>query len=227
VLVAEDDVRQAEILRQYLRAAGHEVAVVHDGRTALTWARQAPPDLLILDVMMPGLDGLEVCRTLRRDNDDLLVLMLTARSTEEDLLLGLHLGADDYVAKPYSPRELMARVQTLLRRRRTAPPAEDQVLAVGPLTVDPGRRRVECAGVPLECTPGEFAILATLAGRPDRVFTRAQLLAGTRGVDRHSTERTIDMHVMNLRRKIETDPRRPALLVTVYGVGYKLTAGAQ
>ena len=227
VLVAEDDERQAEVLRQYLLAGGHEVAVVHDGRAALEQVRRRPPDLLILDVMMPGMDGLEVCRTLRRDSD-LLILMLTARTTEDDLLTGLDVGADDYLTKPYSPRELVARVRTLLRRRPAGGKADAQdggVLAVGPLRVDPGRRRVEAAGAAVECTPGEFAILAALAGQPDRVFTRTQLLARTRGIDRHSTERTIDMHVMNLRRKIEADPRRPALLLTVYGVGYKLAGG--
>ena len=226
MLVAEDDKRQAEILRQYLQRAGHEVSVVHDGRSALTRARQASPDLLVLDLMMPELDGREVCRALRRDGDEILVLMLTARSTEDDLINGLHLGADDYLTKPYSPRELMARVQTLLRRKRATPSANGQVFSVGPLTVDQGRHLVDCAGTSLDCTPGEFAILATLAERPEQVFTRVQLLESTRGVDRRSTERTIDMHVMNLRRKIEADPRRPSLLVTVYGVGYKLTAGS-
>jgi two-component system, OmpR family, response regulator MtrA len=226
VLVAEDDRRQAEVLRHYLLAAGHKVEVVHDGRAALDRARRQPPDLLILDVMMPELDGLAVCRALRRDSD-VMVLMLTARTGEDDLLLGLDLGADDYLAKPYSPRELMARVRTLLRRRRTGPAVRDGVFTVGPVVVDPGRRVVEAGGRPVECTPGEFEILAALAEQPDRVFTRAQLLSRTRGIERHSTERTIDVHVMNLRRKIEPDPRRPALLVTVYGVGYKLASGAR
>ncbi|MFC7535384.1 response regulator transcription factor [Actinoplanes sp. GCM10030250] len=225
MLVAEDDRRQAEVLRQCLRAAGHEVVVVHDGRAALAQARHQPPDLLVLDVMMPQLDGLEVCRALRCDSD-LMVLMLTARTSEDDMLVGLEVGADDYLTKPYSPRELVARVRTLLRRKRGEPLTANEKLSVGVLTVDPGRRRVEHAGLPVECTPGEFAILATLAGRPERVFTRAQLLARTRGIERHSTERTIDVHVMNLRRKLEADPRRPALLVTVYGVGYKMTGGA-
>ncbi|MET0424835.1 MAG: response regulator transcription factor [Actinoplanes sp.] len=223
VLVAEDDRRQAEVLRQYLRIDGHQVTVVHDGLAALEQARRQPPDLLILDVMMPGMDGLEVCRALRRDSD-LLVLMVTARATEDDLLRGLDLGADDYLVKPYSPRELMARVKTLLRRSRPVAPAEttEDVLTVGELTVDRGRRVIESGGVAIECTPGEFAIMVALAGQPNRVFTRTQLLARTRGIDRNSTERTIDVHVMNLRRKIEPNPRRPARLVTVYGVGYKL-----
>ena len=229
VLVAEDDQRQAEILRQYLWRAGHEVTVVSDGRSALVHVRRASPALLILDVMMPELDGRRVCETLRREGDEVPILMLTARSAEDDLIEGLGLGADDYLIKPYSPRELMARVQTLLRRRRVAPAsfADAQVLTVGRLTVDEGRHQVECAGAVLDCTPGEFAVLAALAARPEQVFSRAQLLQSTRGVDRQSTERTIDMHVMNLRRKLEANPRRPDLLVTVYGVGYKLTAGVR
>ncbi|WP_436532513.1 response regulator transcription factor [Actinoplanes sp. HUAS TT8] len=223
VLVAEDDQRQAELLRQYLRAAGHQVTVVHDGRSALAQSRRQPPDLLILDLMMPHLDGLEVCRALRRDDSGLMVLMLTARADEDDLLTGLELGADDYLTKPYSPRELVARVRTLLRRRRPSRDKDDEVYVAGPLTVDAGRHRVEVAGTVVDCTPGEFAILAAMAARPERVFTRTQLLDHTRGIERSSTVRTIDMHVSNLRRKIEPDPRRPALLVTVYGLGYKLT----
>jgi DNA-binding response OmpR family regulator len=225
VLVAEDDPRQAEVLRRYLLSEGHDVALVHDGRSALDAAREQRPDLLVLDVMMPRLDGLNVCRILRQESE-LLVLMLTARSAEDDLLLGLEIGADDYLTKPYSPRELMARVRTLLRRApRTRNPAA-AVCRVGPLVVDLGRHHVTAGGEPVECTPGEFAILAAMVEQPGRVFTRSQLLAQTRGIDRSSTERTIDVHVMNLRRKIEPDPRRPAHLLTVYGVGYKLTDGA-
>ncbi|GLY06728.1 MULTISPECIES: response regulator transcription factor [Actinoplanes] len=216
VLVAEDDPRQAEVVRRYLAAAGHHPVVVHDGRSALTEARRLRPDLVVLDVMMPGLDGLRVCRTLRQESD-VLVLMLTARAGEEDLLLGLEQGADDYLRKPYSPRELMARVRTLLRR---APGIREQ--RVGGVGVDPQRRRATVDDAEIECTRGEFAILAAMAREPERVFTRAQLLHHTRGIDRSSTERTIDVHVMNLRRKIEPDPRNPVRLLTVYGVGYKL-----
>ncbi|MEV4706351.1 response regulator transcription factor [Actinoplanes sp. NPDC049316] len=226
VLVAEDDRRQAEVLRRYLEAEGHATTVVHDGLTALAQARRQPPDLLVLDVMMPGLDGLNVCRTLRRESD-VLVLMLTARATEDDLLRGLDLGADDYLTKPYSPRELMARIRTLLRRVRVTAPAAGPLVTVGRITVDPARHTVSAGGEPIDCTPGEFAILEAMARQPGRVFTRSQLLTRTRGLDRNSTERTIDVHVMNLRRKIEADPRRPQLLVTVYGVGYKLTGGAE
>jgi DNA-binding response OmpR family regulator len=226
VLVADDDPRQAEVVRRYLTAEGHDAVVVHDGQAALEQARLLRPDLLVLDVMMPGLDGLHVCRTLRQESD-VLVLMLTARTSEDDLLLGLELGADDYLTKPYSPRELMARVQTLLRRAaRGAPdPAVLGVRRIGRIGIDASRHHVTVDGTPVECTRGEFAILAAMAEQPDRVFTRAQLLHHTRGIDRSSTERTIDVHVMNLRRKIEVDPQRPTQLLTVFGVGYRLTAG--
>jgi two-component system response regulator MtrA len=221
VLVAEDDLRQAEVLRRYLVSEGHDVTVVHDGRAALDHARRRRPDLLVLDVMMPQLDGLDVCRILRQESD-VLVLMLTARSSEDDLLLGLDIGADDYLTKPYSPRELMARVRTLLRRVERAPRPVGSVLRVGRVAVDLTRHIVSVDGLDVDCTPGEFAILAAMAHQPDRVFTRAQLLEHTSGFDRDSTDRTIDTHVMNLRRKIEPNPRRPSHLVTVYGVGYKL-----
>ncbi|MBB4695519.1 response regulator transcription factor [Paractinoplanes abujensis] len=224
VLVADDDPRQAEVVRRYLTAEGHEAVVVHDGRTALDSARRLRPDLLVLDVMMPGMDGLQVCRTLRQESD-VLVLMLTARTTEDDLLLGLELGADDYLTKPYSPRELMARVRTLLRRAPAAPMISSTARHIGRITVEPGRHQVLVDGEPIECTRGEFAILAAMSEQPDRVFTRAQLLHHTRGIDRSSTERTIDVHVMNLRRKIEVDSRRPVHLLTVHGVGYKLAPG--
>ncbi|MEU4239295.1 response regulator transcription factor [Actinoplanes sp. NPDC026619] len=226
VLVADDDPRQAEVVRRYLVAEGHEALVVHDGRAALEEARRWRPDLLVLDVMMPGLDGLHVCHTLRQESD-VLVLMLTARTTEADLLRGLELGADDYLTKPYSPRELMARVRTLLRRASrgaSGPAAVPEPQRVGRIGVDRTRHQITVDGVPVECTRGEFAILAAMSAQPDRVFTRSQLLHHTRGMDRSSTERTIDVHVMNLRRKIEVDPQRPVQLITVHGVGYKLAA---
>lgn len=222
LLVAEDDRDQAEVLRRYLVAEGHEVLVVHDGRTALAEARARTPALLVLDVMMPGLDGLSLCRILRRESD-VPILVLTARTSEDDLLTGLDLGADDYLTKPYSPRELLARTRALLRRSRGG----TAVLTVGRIAVDTVRHEVSADGRPVECTPGEFAILAAMAAQPDRVFTRAQLLQHTNGVERDSIERSIDVHVLNLRRKIEPDRRRPARLLTVYGLGYKLTAGSR
>jgi two-component system response regulator MtrA len=224
VVVAEDDPRQAEVVRQYLTAAGYETTLVRDGISALEVTRRLAPDLLVLDLMMPRLDGLTVCRTLRGESD-LAILVLTARSTENDLLTGLDTGADDYLTKPYSPRELTARVRTLLRRTqvRATPAPPERVYRIRDLTVTPDRHLVTIGDRPVECTPGEFAILAALTARPGRVFTRAQLLVHTRGLDRSSTERTIDVHVMNLRRKIEADARRPQYLQTVFGVGYRIS----
>ncbi|MEU6376074.1 response regulator transcription factor [Streptomyces sp. NPDC046909] len=218
VLVAEDDEMQAELIRRSLLAEGHIATVVHDGAAALDAVRRLRPDLVVLDLMLPVVDGLGVCRALRRA-DDIPVLMLTARSTEDDVLLGLEVGADDYMTKPYSPRELMARIRTVLRRSGHGP-----VRAAG-LCVDPVRHEVRCEGEPVECTPAEFAILLAMTAEPERVFSRRQLLECTRGIDRASTERAVDVHIMNLRRKIEADPRKPVRLLTVFGVGYKLSGG--
>ncbi|MBB4692640.1 response regulator transcription factor [Paractinoplanes abujensis] len=223
LLIAEDDPAQAEGMRRYLVADGHETVVVHDGRAALQQVRLRPPDLLVLDVMLPGLDGISVSRILRTESA-IPILMLTARSGEDDLLTGFDGGADDYLTKPYSPRELVARIRALLRRSHGRGDAAAP-LTVGGLVVDATRHEVRLDGVPVECTPGEFALLAAMAAEPDRVFTRAQLLKYTNGVERDSVERSIDVHVLNLRRKIEPNPRRPSRLVTVYGVGYKLTTG--
>ncbi|MFJ8109384.1 response regulator transcription factor [Streptomyces sp. NPDC096132] len=226
VLVAEDDAMQAELIRRSLLAEGHTATVVHDGPAAVEAARRLGPDLVVLDLMLPVLDGYAVCRALRREDDGIPVLMLTARADEEDLLLGLEVGADDYMTKPYSPRELMARIRTVLRRSgRAAARREEPAVRAGGIVVDPVRHEVLCEGRPVECTPAEFQILLALTGEPERVFSRRQLLQSTRGFDRSSTERAIDVHIMNLRRKIEADPRRPVRLVTVFGVGYKLSGG--
>lgn len=241
VVVAEDDAKQAELIRRYLEHDGHSVTVVRDGRAALDEIGRRLPGLLVLDVMMPEMDGLDVCRTVRAEAglEGLPVLMLTARSTEDDLLLGLDLGADDYLTKPFSPRELMARVRSLLRRSGRAqvasgtagaraaagtPDAADSgLLTAGAVIVDPARHEVRAHGTEITCTPGEFRLLEVLAGRPGQVFSRAQILERLHGIDRYITTRTVDVHVMNLRRKIEKDPRRPTCLMTVYGVGYKLS----
>ncbi|WP_128429599.1 response regulator transcription factor [Streptomyces cyaneus] len=225
VLVAEDDEMQAELIRRSLLSEGHTATVVHDGAAALDAARRLRPDLVVLDLMLPVIDGFGVCRVLRRD-DDIPVLMLTARSTEDDVLLGLELGADDYMTKPYSPRELMARIRTVLRRSgRAADRREEPLVRAAGIAVDPVRHEVRCDGAFVECTPAEFEILLAMAAEPERVFSRRQLLECTRGTDRASTERAVDVHIMNLRRKIEADPRRPVRLLTVFGVGYKLSGG--
>ncbi|GAA2576954.1 response regulator transcription factor [Winogradskya consettensis] len=226
VVIAEDDLRQAEVVRRYLEASGYSASVVHGGVDAIEEVRRSRPDLLVLDVMMPQLNGVEVCRVLRRESN-VPVLMLTARRDEDDLLLGLDAGADDYLMKPYNPRELMARVRTMLRRTRWTPVEPETTLRVGEIVVDVLGHHVTSGGRRVDCTPGEFEILAAMAAAPDRVFTRAQLLERTRGFETAATDRTVDMHVMKLRRKIEPNPRRPACLVTVYGVGYKLTDGSR
>jgi DNA-binding response OmpR family regulator len=223
ILVAEDDPKQADLVRKYLEREGHVAVVVHDGRSAIDEARRRRPDLLVLDLMMPRVDGLDVCRVLRADQaatEQLPIIMLTARSTEDDLLLGLDLGADDYLTKPYSPRELVARVRALLRRSQT--PRPEGVYEVGGLAVDTMRHEIRLDGKPIETTPAEFKILACLAESPGRAFTRQQLLDYAFGFDHYVLDRTIDVHVMNLRKKIEDNPAGPRLLLTVYGVGYKL-----
>ncbi|AUY52614.1 response regulator transcription factor [Streptomyces sp. CB01881] len=221
VLVVEADALQAGLLHRLLLQEGHTAVVTRNGRAAIDAARSRRPDLIVLELTLPDIDGLRVCRALRRD-DDVPVLMLTARSTEEDILLGLDHGADDYVIKPYSPRELMARIRSVLRRAPRAA-GGSALLRAGGITVDPVRHLVTCDDAPVSCTPGEFAILQAMAAEPDRVFTRRQLLLHTGGGDRISTERAIDVHIMNLRRKIEPDPRTPVRLLTVFGTGYRLT----
>ncbi|NED98767.1 response regulator transcription factor [Phytoactinopolyspora halotolerans] len=221
ILVAEDDHKQADLVRRYLERDGHAVVVVRDGRAALDEARRRAPDLLVLDVMMPRVDGLDVCRILRSETD-VPIVMLTARSTEDDLLLGLDLGADDYITKPYSPRELVARVRTVLRRTARFATAVDQPHQIGELQVDPVRHEVRLGGRRIDLTPAEFKILECLAASPGRAFTRQYLLEQAFGFEHYVLDRTIDVHVMNLRRKIEPDPAEPMYVQTVYGVGYRM-----
>ncbi|GAA1796121.1 response regulator transcription factor [Luedemannella flava] len=221
VLVAEDDPKQANLLRVYLEREGHSVQVVGDGRAALDRCRAYRPDLVVLDVMMPLVDGLDVCRILRSESD-VPILLVTARSTEDDLLLGLDIGADDYLTKPYSPRELTARVRALLRRSGRLPQDDAVVLLVGGLRIDTGRFQVRVDDRPVELTAKEFGILQVLAAEPGRVFTRTQIIDKAFGFDRYVEERTVDAHVMNLRRKVEADPAHPRYVQTVYGRGYRM-----
>ncbi|GAA3735622.1 response regulator transcription factor [Plantactinospora mayteni] len=221
ILVAEDDPKQANLVRVYLEREGHSVLVVGDGRAALEQVRARRPDLVVLDVMMPVVDGLDVCRILRAESN-LPILLLTARTTEDDVLLGLDIGADDYLTKPYSPRELAARVRALLRRSGVLSAGNQAVLRVGDLEVDPGRFEVRIGGRLVTLTAKEFGILEVLAGEPGRAFTRAQIIDRAFGFDHYVLERTVDAHVMNLRRKIEVDPAEPRYVQTVFGRGYRL-----
>lgn len=224
ILVADDDPKHAQLIRLYLEREGHQVLTVGDGRAALEQTRARRPDLLVLDVMMPLVDGLDVCRILRADADPGLagvaILLVTARSAESDMLLGLDIGADDYLSKPVSPRELTARVRALLRRVLGAENRE--VLRVGDLEVDAPRFEVRVGGSAVRLTAKEFAILELLAREPGRVFTRGQIIDKTFGFENDVSERTVDAHVVNLRRKIEQNPAEPRYVQTVYGRGYRM-----
>jgi two-component system, OmpR family, alkaline phosphatase synthesis response regulator PhoP len=219
ILVVDDEPKITRLVRDYLESAGFTVVTAADGREALMRARTERPDLVVLDLGLPQLDGLDVTRRLRRDGD-LPIIMLTARDDETDKLIGLELGADDYVTKPFSPRELVARVRAVLRRHDRD--GTDGVLRAGALTLDVPRMRLEVDGLSVELTATEFSLLAAMARQPGRVFTRSQLLDAIHGVTFESYERAIDAHVKNIRRKIELDPHDPRHLLTVYGVGYRL-----
>ncbi len=221
ILVAEDDHKQAELIRMYLEQAGYAVLVAHDGRTAIELARQRSPDLMLLDVMMPSVDGLDVCRVLRHESD-VPIIMVTARSTEDDLLLGLDLGADGYITKPFSPRELVARVRTHLRRAPRSATTTGALFTTRGLTVDSARHEARLDGQLVELTPKEFSILEALIREPGRAFSRTDLLQEAFGFEYEGLERTVDVHVMNLRRKIEPDAAVPTYVQTVYGVGYRM-----
>ena len=210
----------AGLVRDYLEHAGFEVIVVGDGEAALASARGTRPDLVVLDLGLPGRDGLDVTRELRRTSS-VPIVMLTARGDESDRLVGLELGADDYVVKPFSPKELVARVRAVLRRTEAAGKDGAEVLRVGDVEVDVPRMRVAVGGRPIDLTATEFQLVATMARQPGRVFTRSQLLDAVHGVAFESYERAIDAHVKNIRRKVEPVPSRPRYLLTVHGVGYR------
>jgi two-component system alkaline phosphatase synthesis response regulator PhoP len=220
ILVVEDERRIAQIVRDYLERAGYRVTIASSGPEALAAARARLPDLIVLDLGLPQMDGLDVTRKLRKESN-VPIIMLTARVDEGDKLIGLELGADDYVTKPFSPKELVARVRTVLRRTELAP-GPNAVIEAGEVTLDKVRMQAKVKDRPLDLTPTEFELLATLARQPGRVFTRAQLLDSIRGVEVDSFDRAIDTHVKNLRRKLEPDPGNPKYVLTVHGVGYKL-----
>ena len=219
VLVVEDELEIARVVRDYLDSAGFEVIVVGDGGSAIASVRAARPDLLVLDLGLPGLDGIDVAREVRRWSNTPIV-MLTARGDETDRVVGLELGADDYVVKPFSPKELVARIRAVLRRTRAAERGAEALRAAD-VEVDRGKMRVTVAGRQVELTPTEFQLLSTLVAEPGRVFTRGQLLDAVHGVAIESYERAIDAHVKNIRRKIEPQPGPPRYLLTVHGVGYR------
>jgi DNA-binding response OmpR family regulator len=219
ILVVEDESRIVRIVRDYLERAGYSVAVAGNGTDALAFARSRRPDLIVLDLGLPHMDGLELTKTLRKQSN-VPIVMLTARVEESDKLLGLELGADDYITKPFSPKELVARVRAVFRRIDPLPdPAA--LIRAGEVELDRLRMLVTVQGRRVEVTPTEFELLATLARQPGRVFTRAQLLDAIRSLESESFDRAVDVHVKNLRRKLEPDPRNPRYLHTVYGIGYK------
>lgn len=221
ILVVDDEPKITRLVKDYLERAGFKVRLAQDGRSALASARVDRPDMLILDLGLPDLDGLDVTRELRKVSN-LPIIMLTARSEETDKLVGLELGADDYMTKPFSPKELVARVRVLFRRIENYNHPGTEVIRLADLTLDLPRMRVSAEGREIEeLTPTEFELLATLARQPGRVFTRAQLLDAVHGVAFESYERAIDAHIKNIRRKIEPQPASPRYVLTVYGVGYK------
>ena len=219
VMVVDDEPKIVQLARDYLEHAGFAVVVAHDGRAALATARAEKPDLVVLDLGLPVLDGLDVARTLRGESN-VPIVMLTGRSEESDKLVGLELGADDYVTKPFSPKELVARVRAVLRRTER-PRSESEIIRVGDVTLDIPRMRTTVADRVVDLTPTEFQLVATMAREPGRVFTRSQLLDAVHGVAFESYERAIDAHVKNIRHKLERDPASPRYLLTVYGVGYR------
>ncbi len=221
ILVIDDEPQIVKLARDYLERGGFRVVAAADGPTALAQARHARPDLIVLDLNLPGLDGLDVGRALRRASD-VPIIMLTARAEEADRLIGLELGADDYITKPFSPRELVARVRAVLRRVRggVQPPA---VVRAGDLVIDLHAHRVTRGDETVALTRIEFKLLAVLAQNPGQVFTRDQLVAHLHGVTYEGVDRSVDSHIKNLRRKLEPDPLEPRTIQTVYGVGYRFS----
>jgi len=219
ILVVDDEARIAEICRDYLERAGFKVMIAANGADALTLARTKPPDLVVLDLGLPKMDGLDVTRALRK-RSNVPIIMLTARVDESDKLIGLELGADDYLTKPFSPKELVARVRAVFRRTDLGSGQGDVVRAAD-VTLDVPRMHVKVGDRTVDLTSTEFELLVMMMRQPGRVFTRGQLLDAVRGEELESLDRVIDVHIKNLRRKLEPDPRNPRYVLTVYGVGYK------
>ncbi len=224
VLVVDDDVKTVELIKLYLDRDGYQVLTAYNGVEALRVAREGYPDLIVLDLMLPDIDGLEICRTLRRESD-IPIIMLTARTTDRDKLAGLDLGADDYVTKPFSPKELAARVRAVLRRLPGERGPEE--IKAGKLSMNFTTHEARFDGRPLNLTTVEFKLLGILAKEPGRVHSRASIIEEALGYDFEGFDRTIDVHILNLRRKVEPDPSHPRYIRTVYGIGYKFVGGEQ
>jgi len=219
ILVVDDELDIVKVVRAYLEQASFRVITASDGQQALAVFHHEQPDLIVLDLNLPKMDGLDVCRAIRRESS-VPIIMLTARAEETDRLIGLEIGADDYIVKPFSPREVVARVRAVLRR--TAPPAEPpSIIAIGALTIDPIKHEVQLHGRSIDVTPSEFNILLALAAQPGRAFSRMELLDAAQGEAYEGYERSIDVHIKNLRQKLGDEPRDPTYVLTVYGVGYK------
>jgi two-component system, OmpR family, alkaline phosphatase synthesis response regulator PhoP len=227
VLIVDDDVKIVELVKLYLNRDGYSVLTAYDGNEALHIAREAHPDLIVLDIMLPGIDGLQICRVLRTESS-VPIILLTAKTTEQDRILGLDIGADDYVTKPFSPKELAARVRAVFRR------TPDESLQMGPeelhfgnLAVNFPQHEAYLGSTALNLTPVEFKLLGVLIREPNRVFSRSQLIEKVLGYDFDGFDRTIDVHILNLRRKLEPDASHPKYIKTVYGSGYKFTGGSE
>ena len=220
ILVVEDDIKTANLLQLYLRQAGYTVSLAHTGYEAIDMVRANSPDLIVLDLMLPQLNGLDVCRMIRMDNSAIPIIILTAKSTEDDVLRGLDLGADDYITKPFSPREVVARVRTVLRRSNLSKQNRKE-LRFGKLLVNLTRHEVTIGEETIHLTPKEFKLLETMATEPGRAFSRLELVERAFGYDYEGLERTVDAHIMNLRKKIERDHTNPLYVETVYGIGYR------
>jgi two-component system, OmpR family, alkaline phosphatase synthesis response regulator PhoP len=220
ILVIDDEEKIVTVLKAYLEQSGYQVVTAADGKVALAVFQREKPDFMILDLTLPGLDGLEVCRAVRRQSN-IPILMLTARVEEADKLMGLELGADDYVVKPFSPREVVARVRTIFRRP-SGEVAQNEIIRVGSLEIDLDQHTVMVADHQVELTPTEFDILVVLARQPKRVFTRLQIMEQAQGNAFEGYERTIDAHIKNIRLKLEPNSKDPTFIHTVFGVGYKL-----
>lgn len=223
ILIIEDDPKITATLKLYLEREGFRVLTADNGRDGLQSAQRDAPSLIVLDLMLPEIDGLEVCRILQTESD-IPVIMLTARVTEQDKIRGLNLGADDYMTKPFSPRELVARVHAVLRRRKNDDDSKSPVLLFGEMKIDLKKQEIKLGEKSIDLTPSEFKLLEVFAQSPNRPFTRQELVERAFGFDYEGFDRTIDAHIMNLRKKIEPNRMRPVFIVTVFGVGYKFAA---